>query len=252
MMKFRMILTILALAIVSFCANAQATKPKSIILIDGYFFSEMPVAKTDIVKMHIINSPSGTTAIGLELSKPLPEEAIQYAVPIENVTDGKELLERYNEAISKASGLEVSITKKGVINEGDKFLEFSATDVNGKIWTNADVKGKVMVLNLWFTGCRPCRAEMPELSEWKDEMPDAMFFSATYENAERAKPVIESQGFNWIALINDTQFAEFIGSNGYPMTIVVDKAGVITMIEYGTSPTQRTKLKEEIRKLIEQ
>ena len=45
---------------------------------------------------------------------------------------------------------------------------------------------------------------------------------------------------------------EFIGSNGYPMTIVVDKAGVITMIEYGTSPTQRTKLKEEIRKLIEQ
>lgn len=38
MMKFRMILTILALAIVSFCANAQETKPKSIILIDGYFF----------------------------------------------------------------------------------------------------------------------------------------------------------------------------------------------------------------------
>ena len=139
-----------------------------------------------------------------------------------------------------------------MINEGDKFPEFSATDINGKIWTNADVKGKVMVLNLWFTGCRPCRAEMPELSKWKDEMPDAMFLSATYENAERAKPVIESQGFNWIALINDTQFAEFIGSIGYPMTIVVDKAGFITMIEYGTSPTQRTKLKEEIRKLIEQ
>ena len=53
-------------------------------------------------------------------------------------------------------------------------------------------------------------------------------------------------------MINDTQFTEFIGSNGYPMTIVVDKASVITMIEYGTSPTQRTKLKEEIRKLIEQ
>jgi hypothetical protein len=44
---------------------------------------------------------------------------------------------------------------------------------------------------------------------------------------------------------------ELIGSNGYPMTIIVDKTGVITMIEYGTSFIQRTKSKEEIRKLIE-
>lgn len=137
-----------------------------------------------------------------------------------------------------------------MINEGDKFPEFSATDINGKIWTNADVKGKVMVLNLWFTGCRPCRAEMPELSKWKDEMPDAMFFSATYESAEIARPIIEKQGFNWIHLIDNTQFKEFVGNNGYPMTIIVDKAGVVSMIEFGTSPTQRIKLKKEIKKHI--
>lgn len=63
-----------------------------------------------------------------------------------------------------------------------------------------------MVLNLWFTGCAPCRAEMPILSTWKDEMPDVMFFSSTYEDAEKAKPVLEQQKFNWIPLINDKQF----------------------------------------------
>lgn len=232
-----------------FGVYAQPEKPKKVIIIDGYFFNSMPVAKTDIAKMHIINAMSGTTALGLELSKSLPDEAIQYAVPIEEVADGEELLKRYNEAISKSNGFAVTITKKGIINEGDKFPEFTAIDINGKTWTNADIKGIVMVLNLWFSGCRPCIAEMPELSKWKNEMPDVMFFSATYEDAERAKPVIEYQGFNWITLINDKQFTEFIGSNGYPMTIVIDKSGIVKKVEYGTSPIQLIELKKFIQLL---
>ncbi len=229
-------------------ANAQE-KPKKIIIIDGYFFNNIPIAKTNISKMHILKTPQGTTALGLELSDSLPATAIQYATPIEEVAEGKELLERYNEAVAKSKGIGILISKQDIIKKGDKFPQFTATDISGKTWTNADVKGKVMVLNLWFTGCGPCRAEMPELSKWKDEMPDVMFFSSTYENAERAKPVIENQGFNWIALVNDTQFTEFIGTNGYPMTIVIDKNGIITKIEYGTSPTQRAELKEEILSL---
>jgi hypothetical protein len=59
--------------------------------------------------------------------------------------------------------------------------------------------------------------------------------------------VIEKQGFNWIPLVNDTQFKEWIDDSGYPMTIVVDKAGTITHIEHGTSPVQREQLKQQIQ-----
>ena len=117
------------------------------------------------------------------------------------------------------------------------------------MWTHEDVKGKVMVLNLWFTGCGPCRKEMPELSTWKDEMPDVMFFSSTYETAEIAKRVLDKVHFNWIPLVNDTQFHKFIGNNGYPLTIVVDKSGKIAAFEYGTSPEQRASLKNKISEL---
>jgi peroxiredoxin len=130
---------------------------------------------------------------------------------------------------------------------GDKFPAFTATDVDGKTWSNNDVAGAPMVLNLWFTGCGPCRAEMPELSQWKLEMPDVMFFSATYEDAAKARSVIEKQDFNWIPLVNDTQFKEWIDDSGYPMTIVVDKSGTITHIEHGTSPVQREQLKQQIQ-----
>jgi hypothetical protein len=88
---------------------------------------------------------------------------------------------------------------------------------------------------------------MPELSQWKDEMPDVMFFSATYEDAATARPVLEKVGFNWIPIVNDTQFREWIDSRGYPLTIVVDKTGVITHIEHGTSPLQREVLKRKIQ-----
>ena len=89
-----------------------------------------------------------------------------------------------------------------------------------------------MVLNQWFTGCRPYRQEMPELSEWKDEMPDVMFFSFTYETPEVAKQVLDKVRFNWIPIVNDTQFCEWVGNMGYPHTIIIDKEEKIAMIEF--------------------
>lgn len=248
-MKFRMILTTLALAIVSFCANAQETKPKSIILIDGYFFTEMPVAKTDIAKMHMLQTPNGTMALGLELREELTEEAIKHSIPKESVPDADILLQKYNEAKGANNSITLSVARKAALNVGDKFPSFTASDINGKQWTEAAIVGKVAVFNLWYSGCGPCRAEMPELSIWKNEMPDVMFFSSTYESADIARPIVEKHGFNWIHLVDNEKFKEFIGSNGFPMTIIVDKHGIVSMIEYGTSPTQRTALKERIELL---
>ncbi len=46
------------------------------------------------------------------------------------------------------------------------------------------IKGRPLVLNFWFTGCKPCIAEMPELSRWVVEMPDANYIAVTYEAPE--------------------------------------------------------------------
>lgn len=248
-MKIRQILAVVALTFVSLCANAQTSKPKSIIVIDGYFFNEMPVSKQNIAKMHMLQTPNGTMALGLELSTELSEEALKHALPKVQIPEADILLQKYNEAKGANSSISLTVAKKATLNVGDKFPAFSAMDIDGKRWNQEDVKGKVMVLNLWYSGCAPCRAEMPELSTWKSEMPDVMYFSATYESAEVARPIIEKQGFNWTHLVENTQFKEFVGSNGYPMTIIVDKAGVVSMIEHGTSPTQRAELKKKIEEL---
>lgn len=76
-----------------------------------------------------------------------------------------------------------------------------------------------------------------------------MFFSSTYEAPEIARQVLDKVNFNWIALVNDTQFKKYIGGNGYPLTIVIDKEGIIAAFEYGTSPGQRAGLKNKILEL---
>jgi hypothetical protein len=80
-------------------------------------------------------------------------------------------------------------------------------------------------------------------------MPDVMFFSSTFEDAATARPVLEKQGFSWIPLVKDTQFKEWIDETGYPLTIVVDKSGIISHIEHGTSPLQRETLKQKIQEV---
>lgn len=248
MKELKHFIIIAAALLIAVCGYAQQTaKRQRLYVIDGRFFKEIPMDRKHITGMLMITTANGTKAMGLTLSEPLPDDALRYALPKDSIAEADILLEMYEE--KKSNALKASIYKEDLLKTGDKFPEFKATDIDGKTWSNADAAGKVMVLNCWFTGCGPCRAEMPELSEWKTEMPDVMFFSSTYEKAETARPILESRKFNWTALVNDRQFKNYIGANGYPMTIVIDKKGIIRQVEYGTSPLQREKLKQTIKSL---
>jgi thiol-disulfide isomerase/thioredoxin len=237
------------LCLLCFSLGALAQKKDNIIIIEDHFFTEMPISADEIKGFGSITTSNGTNALVMVLKNPLPEKALKYALSATDIPESEELLELAKGARIRTTSV-VQPTKSKV-TEGQKFPKFTATDIEGRTWSNADVEGKPMVLNLWFTGCGPCRSEMPELSKWKDEMPQVMFFSATYETAEKARPVLESKGFNWIHLVGDTQFNQWIDTTGYPLTIVVNKEGIITHVEHGTSPVQREELKAKIQGLAQ-
>lgn len=248
----------LFLSIFAFSLSAQTDgsgKSSRIILIDGYFFNDFPGPRPeDYSSMHLIlDDGSYFTCYGYPESSKLSDNDIAKAIPVEKVENGAEILKKYRHFVAAFPGGKFPRDVKQMIptiKTGEQFPDFTAEDIDGKIWTNGDTWGKVMVVNVWYTGCGPCRKEMPELSEWKNELPDVMFFSSTYESPEEARPVIEKRGFNWIPLVNNTQFRDFMGTQGYyPTTIVVDREGTVRAVEIGTSAEKRRSLLNTVREL---
>ena len=75
------------------------------------------------------------------------------------------LAEQYREGSGKNY-----IAGDGTISEFDEpqrgeRIEFSGETVEGERYDSADAEGEVQVVNFWYAGCAPCRAEAPILQE---------------------------------------------------------------------------------------
>ena len=122
---------------------------------------------------------------------------------------------------------------------------FKLTSMDGKVFESASLRGKVVILNFWFTGCVPCVAEMPKLNElvekFKDD--DVVFIAPTWDSKTVLQTFLKNHTFKYnivpsaISLIVNT-YSSGTGEVVMPTTIIIDKEGSIhTRIEGGLIKT---------------
>jgi thiol-disulfide isomerase/thioredoxin len=104
-------------------------------------------------------------------------------------------------------------------------------DPDGKTIKLADLKGQVMVVNLWATWCAPCVKEMPTLAKLQAAYPGRIKVVAVSmdraEDREKARTFIAEHGP--LAFYQDPKYAMAFAldppAEGFPTTLIYDAKG---------------------------
>lgn len=103
---------------------------------------------------------------------------------------------------------------------------------------DVDFKGKKVLINFWYSGCGPCRQEMPEMGKWVRKHRDFLFIAATYEDDEIVRKVVKENKFRFHQLFGAVNLHDAVGVSCYPLTIILDEDGKVVLIEEDTTPVQ--------------
>lgn len=116
----------------------------------------------------------------------------------------------------------------------------------------SDLRGQVVVLNFWATWCGPCRSEMPEFVRLHSAFGTERLAIVAVDLQEAPGPVqnfVDEFGVTFPTLFDRTgEVARTYRVTGLPVTLVIDREGVIRAARYGeVSPEY---IRGEVAKLL--
>ena len=104
------------------------------------------------------------------------------------------------------------------------------TDLDGRPWSLAALKGRPVLLNFWASWCEPCRAEMPTLQQVADLYgPDKLLVLAINfkEPAQRALQFAKTTGVTLPVLLDvQGKTAAQWGVKVFPTTLTLNSRGL--------------------------
>lgn len=116
---------------------------------------------------------------------------------------------------------------------------FTAKSIEGKEIELSQLKGKVVVLNFWFTRCQPCIAEMHDLNKIVDyyASQDVVFISFSYEEETVVKAFLEKHPFKFATVAKSEYIRRDILKlfSMWPYSVIIDREGKISKMWSGNS-----------------
>ncbi|MEV7932244.1 TlpA disulfide reductase family protein [Curtobacterium sp. NPDC089185] len=113
-------------------------------------------------------------------------------------------------------------------------VDFTTKDTDGDTVSAKALRGKVVVLNFWYAGCPPCRAEAKYLNQVHDEHADddVAFVGVNVRDEEGTAAAFERTfGVDYPTVLDardgtvQLALSGQIAPNAVPATIVLDKQG---------------------------
>ena len=162
---------------------------------------------------------------------------------LKTLTDDIETIRKIEEQIAELENDTTTSEDTDAENNSEDaspFRDFSGQDYDGNtVDESLFSNNAVTVVNFWFTGCKPCVAELSKLNELNDAIKsmggevvgiNTETFDANKDAIKEAASILESQGAKYRNLsINSDSAAGKYASNimAFPTTILVDRNGNI-------------------------
>jgi thiol-disulfide isomerase/thioredoxin len=114
---------------------------------------------------------------------------------------------------------------------------FLLRDINGKIVSTADWKGKVVILNFWATWCPPCREEVPELVQLQANYKDKLLVIGASEDEDGPQKVqqfVQRFGMNYPVVMATKELIDnYGGVPALPTSFLIDPQGRVVQKHTG-------------------
>jgi thiol-disulfide isomerase/thioredoxin len=122
---------------------------------------------------------------------------------------------------------------------------FTARDLDGRLVSPADWRGKVTLINFWATWCGPCRLEIPDLIALQQKYHYQLQIIGVSEDED---PILVKQfraehKINYPVVMMTPELERmFPGINALPTTFVLDREGRVVQKHVGLLERSRTEL----------
>jgi thiol-disulfide isomerase/thioredoxin len=147
--------------------------------------------------------------------------------------------------------------------------------VNGKPLTDADLKGKVVLLDFWAVWCGPCIATFPHLRDWQAEYGDkglviigvTGYYKYKWDDeTKRQKSDKEASKEDEQAMLvkfaemhslkhrfaiqDGRSMSEYYGVTGIPEAVVIDQQGKVQLVRVGSGDANAKDIDDLLKKLL--
>ena len=129
------------------------------------------------------------------------------------------------------------IAGDGSVTEYSKDQRSEPVEFTGELFDGTEVaasslRGKPLLLNFWYAGCAPCRAEAPHLNELYEQFKDKVhFYGANVRDEKGTAEAFEKNFKVDYPSFKDSsgkvllQLSKYVPAQAVPTTLIIDQEG---------------------------